>query len=134
MHVICYVIKYVYFYLISAYEPMVKSIILIKKCILKIIMFCFLEKMRKRTSVSDQCPNLIKLIRVWNPPKTGFNWAPALILKNVIQFLVDPTIFKPLLKLFKFGLWFTKVIWLTIYIIYFFLWCNNICFRLEYMF
>ena len=27
------------------------------------------------------------------------------ILKNVIQFLVDPTIFKPRLKFFKFGIW-----------------------------
>ena len=28
-------------------------------------------------SLTYQCPNLMNLSRVVNPPKTGFNWAPA---------------------------------------------------------
>ena len=27
--------------------------------------------------LEDQSPNLMNLSRVWNPPKTGFNLAPA---------------------------------------------------------
>ena len=33
-----------------------------------------------------QCQNLMNLSRVLNPPKTHFNWAPAYILKYLIQF------------------------------------------------
>ena len=56
-----------------------------------------------------RCPNLMTLSRL-NLPKTGFNWAPAKILTNLIHFYVEPTIFesrlklKPRLKFFKFGL------------------------------
>ena len=40
----------------------------------------------------------MNLSRASNPPKKGFNWAPALILKNWIKFKVEPTIFEPPLK------------------------------------
>ena len=51
----------------------------------------------------------MNLSRGLNLPKTGFNRAPAEILKNLIQFLVELAIFeprlkfKPRLKFFKFG-------------------------------
>ena len=31
-----------------------------------------------------QCPNLMNLSRILNPPKTGFNWAPAFETMNTI--------------------------------------------------
>ena len=40
----------------------------------------------------------MNLSRASNPPKKGFNWAAALILKNWIKFKVEPTIFEPPLK------------------------------------
>ena len=49
-------------------------------------------------------PNLMNLSRGLNLPKTGFNRAPAEILKNLIQFLVEIAIFEPRLKFFQFGL------------------------------
>ena len=48
--------------------------------------------------------------RVAEPPKTGSDWAPAQISKNLIQFQVEPTLLEPRLKFemwlifFKFGL------------------------------
>ena len=33
-----------------------------------------------KSVLRDQCPNLMNLSRVSNPPKTGFNWASAQIL------------------------------------------------------
>ena len=52
----------------------------------------------------------MNLSRVSKALKTGFKWAPALILENLIQIYVEQTKFeprlkfKPWLKFFKFGL------------------------------
>ena len=73
-------------------------------------------------NIKKQCPNLMNLSHVSNPPKTGFNWSPAQMLKNLIQFQVEPTIFeqrvkfKPRLKFFKSGLWQHKFQTIVIHI------------------
>ena len=46
-----------------------------------------------------------------NLPKTGYNWALAEILKNLIQFLVEIAIFEPRLKFFQFGLKIKWKVW-----------------------
>ena len=46
-------------------------------------------------------PNFMNLSRGLNPPKA---------FKSLIQFLLEPTIFEPWLKFFKFGLSLVKTI------------------------
>ena len=48
--------------------------------------------------ICDLRPNLKNLNRFAEPPKTGSNWAPALISKHWIQWQVEPTIFKARFK------------------------------------
>jgi len=43
-------------------------------------------------------PNIKNLNLVPEPPKTGFNCAPAQIAKHWIQFQVEPIMFEPLLE------------------------------------
>ena len=51
-----------------------------------------------------QCPNLMNLSRVSNPPKTGFNWESAEILNIEYNFKCELTVLEPRLKFFKFWL------------------------------
>ena len=43
------------------------------------------------TEKEQTVPYLMNLSRVSNPPKTGFNWAPAQILKKIITNLSGTT-------------------------------------------
>ena len=95
------------------FSKSITKVVWIPKMIIVENIFRFLEYwiyLGFRKILSFQSPNLMNLSRFSNLPKTSFNWAPACILKNWIQFQMKPTIFerclkfKLRLKFFKFGL------------------------------